>query len=158
MTFSQRLTRAIDFFYPPFRRVMPLQTFRFAACGGSNTLAGWLLYYIFNHWIVAGRWVDLGVVTVAPHTATLYAIVPFTFFAGFWMNRNVAFVDSPLRTRTQLVRYLISWAVSLLLNHLLLKLFVEMCDIWSTPSQVLATLIITVYSYLAQKFFTFRGA
>ena len=32
----------IDFFYPPFRGLMNLQTFRYAASGGGNTLLGFL--------------------------------------------------------------------------------------------------------------------
>ena len=27
----------IDFFYPPFSKLMPIQTFRYAVCGGTNT-------------------------------------------------------------------------------------------------------------------------
>lgn len=157
--FAKLITRIVDWFYiPPLRRVVPLQTFRYAACGGLNMLLGWVLFYISKHFLVAGHYIDLGFVVVAPHTATLYSIVPFTFFAGFYLNRNVAFTRSPLRTRTQLMRYLVSWAGSLLLNHLLLKLFVEVLHFWDTPSQILATLIIVVYSYVMQKHFTFRGA
>ncbi len=156
---AKLLTRIIDRFYlPPLRRVVPLQTFRYAACGGLNIVFGWVLFYISNHLLVAGHYIDLGFVVVAPHTATLYSIVPFTFLAGFYLNRNVAFTRSPLRTRTQLLRYLVSWAGSLLLNQLLLKLFVEVLHFWNTPSQIFATLIIVVYSYLMQKYFTFRGA
>ena len=37
MTFARRLTRIIDIFYlPPLRRLVPLQTFRYAVCGGVN--------------------------------------------------------------------------------------------------------------------------
>ena len=37
MTFARRLTRIIDIFYlPPLRRLVPLQTFRYAVCGGAN--------------------------------------------------------------------------------------------------------------------------
>ena len=35
MTLAQHLTRYIDFFYiRPIRAVLPLQTFRYAVCGG----------------------------------------------------------------------------------------------------------------------------
>ncbi len=150
------LTRIIDWFYPPFRRIMPLQTFRYGACGGLNLVFGWVLYWFFNNFVIAGRYIDLGFVVAAPHTATLYAIVPLTFTAGFLMNRNIAFTDSPLRTHTQLVRYLIAWLGSLLLDHLLLKLFVEKAGIAALPAQIIATLIVVVYSYFMQKYFTFR--
>ena len=157
--FAGLLTRVIDVFYvPPLRRLMTRQVFRYAVCGVLNVVLGWVLFYISNHYVIAGRWFDFGVITVAPHTAALYSIVPLTFAAGFYLNRNVAFTRSPLRTRTQLVRYLISWLGALALNHLLLKFFVETLHVWSTPSQVLTTPFVVVYSYLMQKYYTFRGA
>ena len=154
---SKLLTRIIDFFYPPFRRIMPLQTFRYAACGGLNMLFGWVLFGVFDRFVIAGRFVDLGFMVVAPHTATLYAIVPFTFTAGFLMNRNVAFTSSPLRTHTQLMRYLATWLGSLLLDHLLLKLFIELFGMASLSAQIVATFVIVFYSYFMQKYFTFRS-
>lgn len=148
--------KLLDIFYPLVRRIVPLQTYRYAICGGLNMVFGWVLYRIALA-IIGGRYLDLGVVTAAPHTAALYSIVPLTFTAGFLMNRNLAFTDSPLRTRTQFVRYLFAWAVSLLLDHLLLKLAVEHLHTKPLPSQIAATLIIAVFSYFMQKYFTFAG-
>ena len=99
MTPAQRLTKIVDFFYiRPVRAVIPLQTFRYAICGGVN-----------------------------------------------------------LRGRTQLFRYLISVLGSVLLNYLLLKFFVEAVHLYPTPSQAVTSLLIIGYSYLMQKYFTFRG-
>lgn len=47
---------------------------------------------------------------------------------------------------------------SVVVNYLCLKLFVDVCGFWATPSQMLASLITMVYSYLAAKYFTFRHA
>ena len=35
---SQIITKIVDFFYRPFSRYIPLQLFRYAACGGGNWL------------------------------------------------------------------------------------------------------------------------
>ena len=35
----------VDFFYPPFSRFMPLQTYRYAACGGSNTALNIFIFF-----------------------------------------------------------------------------------------------------------------
>lgn len=85
-------------------------------------------------------------------------IFPFTFFSGFWLNRHVAFRRSPLPRGTQLFRYLLSVLGSIVVNYLCLKLFVDACGFWATPSQMLASFITMVYSYLAAKYFTFRHA
>ncbi len=83
---------------------------------------------------------------------------PLTFFVGFWLNRHVAFRQSPLRTRTQLFRYALSVGGSVVLTYAGLKFFVEFCGVWPTPAKILTTCMTTVYSYLAAKYFTFRHA
>ena len=156
--FSNLLTRCIDWFYiKPVARIVPRQTFRYGAVGALNLVLTWVLYYLANHFVICDRFVDMGVISVSPHIATLCVIVPFTFLAGFYLNRNVAFTRSPLRDRTQFVRYLLSWSGSLVINYALLKVFVEVLGFWDTPSQMLASVIIVGYSYLMQKYFAFRG-
>ena len=95
---------------------------------------------------------------VSPHVAAMLIVFPLTFFTGFWLHRHVAFRRSPLATGTQLFRYLLSVAGSVVVNYLFLKFFVELCGFWATPSQMMASLGTMVYSYLAAKYFTFRNA
>ena len=152
------LTRIIDYGYlPPLRRFIPRQTFRYAVCGGGNLVLNWVLYALLYNVIIDKRFIDLGIVVVSPHIAAFLISFPITFFTGFWLQKNIAFRHSPLRSRTQLLRYLLSVAGSIVLNYVGLKLFVEICHIYPTPSQVLISLISIAYSYLMQKYFTFRG-
>lgn len=156
--FSKFVTRVVDWFYiKPIARFIPRQTFRYGAVGVANLGLTWVLFYIANHFIIRERFVDLGFIVLSPYIATLCTIVPFAFLAGFYLSRNVAFTRSPLRGRTQLVRYLLAWVGSLAINMILLKLFVEGFGFWDTPAQMLSSLIIVGYSYLMQKYFTFRG-
>ena len=150
------ITRTIDFFYlPPLRRLLPLQVFRYAACGGVNLLWNAVLYYVVYHYVLFENNLDLGFIVVSPHVAAMCIVFPITFFNGFWLNRNVAFRHSALRSRVQLFRYALSVAGSLLLNYVLIKLFVEVCHIYATPSMLLTSGICTVYSFLMAKYFTF---
>ena len=160
MHFSERLTRIIDWFYFPFlRRVMPLQMFRYAICGGVNFLIlDPLYYFLLYNYVVGHRFLDLGFVVLSPHIAAMILVFPITFFNGFWLNRYVAFKLSPLRTRTQLIRYALSVAGSILLTYAGLKFFVEICGLWPTPSKVITTILTTIYSFLAAKYFSFRHA
>ena len=160
MRLSDAITAWIDRFYFPFlRSLLSRQTFRYAACGGVNyLLLDPLFYALIYNGAVAHRPVDLGVVVLSPHIAALCIVFPITFFIGFWLNRNVVFRHSPLRTRTQLGRYLFSIAGSILLTYAGLKFFVEICRIWPTPAKVLTTIVVTIYSYLIAKYFSFRHA
>ncbi|MDO4758769.1 MAG: GtrA family protein [Rikenellaceae bacterium] len=159
MSLAQLITRTIDWFYwRPFRPLLPLQTFRYGACGGLNMLLDAVWYFVIYNFLVAHRYFDLGFVVLSPHIASMLVVFPITFFNGFWLNRNVAFRSSPLKGSTQLFRYALSIAGSVLLTYAGLKFFVEVCGIWPTPSKILTTAITVIYSYLAAKYFTFRGA
>ena len=48
--------------------------------------------------------------------------------------------DLAIITGTQLFRYLLSVAGSVVVNYLFLKFFVELCGFWATPSQMMASL------------------
>lgn len=155
------VTRAVDSLYVgPLRRMMPLQTFRYGVCGAATYFVfDPVAYFLIYNYIVAKRVVHIGPwLALSPEIAALAVVFPLTFAVGFWLNRNVAFRRSPLRTRTQLLRYALSIAGSVVLNYLLMKLFVVGCGFWPTPSKVLVSVVCTVYSYLAAKYFTFRHA
>lgn len=160
MRLADRIIHLIDWFYiRPVASVLSRQTFRYAVCGGATYLIlDPLFYFLIYNFVVAHRFFDLGIVVLSPHIAAMIAVFPITFFNGFWLNRNVAFRRSPVRTRTQLLRYLLSIGGSILLTYAGMKFFVEACGIWPTPAKVATTLLTTVYSFLAAKYFTFRHA
>lgn len=156
---AELITCLVDRFYVrPVAAVLPRQTFRYVMCGGANIVFGWVCYFLIYNFGVDKQLLDLGFVVLSPHVATLLLVFPITFFTGFWLNRQVAFRRSPVPKGTQLFRYALSVAGSVVVNYVFLKLFVEYCRIWATPSQMLATLLTMVYSYLAAKYFTFRHA
>lgn len=156
---SELIIRFVDWFYiKPVAAILPRQTFRYALCGGSNVVLSWICYFLIYNFIIDKELVDLGFVAISPHIATMLIVFPLTFFTGFWLNRYVVFRRSPLPTGTQLFRYLLTVAGSVLVNYVCLKFLVESCGFWATPSQMLATLVTMVYSYLAAKYFTFRHA
>lgn len=156
---SELLTRLIDWCYiRPVAAIVPRQVFRYAACGGLNVVFGWVYYFLIYNFLIDKQLVDLGFMAVSAHVMAMLLTFPLTFFAGFWLNRNVAFRRSPLSSGTQLFRYLLSVAGSIVVNYVCLKCFVEVCHVWATPSQMLATCVTTVYSFFAAKYFTFRHA
>ena len=154
---QQLLIRLVDWLYiTPFKRLVSRDIFAYGLCGGANMALDTLWYFVIYHYIVAERFIDLGVVAVSPHIASLIVVFPITFFTGFWLNRNVAFRATEYKTRGQLIRYALSVVGSIALNYLCMKLFVEHLYIWPTPSKMLTTAVSVIYSFLAAKYFTFR--
>ena len=153
---KQKLTSFLDFFYPPFSKIMPIQTFRYAVCGSANTVLGLVAYFVAYQYIFAKKNFDFGFFAFKPHIAALFLSFCITFIVGFLLNKYVVFVSSNLKGRIQLFRYFLSFAVNLGVNYLMLKLLVDMLKWNVLLSQLLTTAVIITISYLSQKHFTFR--
>lgn len=147
----------IDFFYPPFRRLMNLQTFRYAAAGGGNTLLGFLVYFISYKYILKEQQLHLGFYAFKAHVAALFFSFCVTFPIGFFMSKYVVFNDSQMKGRIQLFRYFMICMFNLALNYILLKILVERAHVYPVFAQVLTTMIVILFSYLAQRHFSFRA-
>jgi|SRR6516225_5398593 len=146
----------IDFFYPPFRKFIPLQTFRYAACGGGNTLLGFLIYLFSYKFVFQEHDFNFGFYAFKPHIAALITAFLFNFPIGFLLMKYVVFVDSNLRGRIQLFRYFFVFLSNLFLNYVLLKILVEYLFINAIVAQVVSTVVVIFISYLLQRHFTFR--
>jgi hypothetical protein len=116
-----------------------------------------LWYFVIYHYIVAERFIDLGFVVISPHIASLIVVFPITFFTGFWLNRHVAFEATKYSSRRQLCRYALTVVGAILINYGCMKLFVEHLLFWPTPSKMITTVISACYSFLAARYYTFRG-
>jgi putative flippase GtrA len=152
------IIQVIDYFYNPFQKLIPLETFRYAATGGFNTVLDITLYFICYNFVVDKRVIDLQIVSISPHIAAFLIVFPITFFTGFLFAKFITFTSSPVQGRTQLIRYIISVSGSIFLNYFFLKVFVEFVGLWPTMAKVITTSIVVIYSYFAQKFFTFKTA
>ena len=159
MKIAEKITRIVDFFYlKPLRGVMPLQTFRYAVCGGCNLVINWLLYALLYGVVLRFDYLDLGFVYISRHIAALAVTFPVTLFTGYWLQSRISFRGSPLGDKVSSVRYLVTTLGSLAINYLCLKIFVELVGIYAPVAQIITSLITIIYSYLLQKHWTFRGA
>jgi len=136
---------------------MPLETFRYAACGGSNMLLDIFVYYISYNYILQKQVLDLGFIAFKPHIAALWMAFLISFPVGFLLSKYIVFGASQLRGRIQLFRYLLIVAVNLVLNYSILKIMVEYMQFYPTIARIFATGFLITFSYLSQKHFTFRS-
>ena len=136
---------------------IPGNGFPLRACGAITLSVDAVSYALIYHFLVAGRYFDLGFVVMSPHIASLVLVFPITFFTGFWLNRYVAFRTLPVAAGKQLGRYLLTVVGSILLNYACMKFLVEVCGLWPTPSKCITSLAVALYSYLAARYYTFKG-
>ena len=150
--------KVIDPLYPIFRPFFDLQTYRFLACGGINVGLDILMFFISFHFIVQKQMVYLPFdIVLTPYVAAYLLSFSVCFPLAFLLMRNVAFPDSTLAGRTQLVRYFTVVMINLILNYILLKILVEQFEIYPTPSRIMAAGIVVVVSYMLQKYYTFKS-
>ncbi len=135
---------------------MPLQTFRYGACGGGNTLLNIFIFFILYNFILKKQIVHLSFVAISPHIAAYIISFFITFPIGFYLSLFVVFPESHLRKRIQLFRYFLVVIICILLNYFFLKLFVDKFGWYPTPSLILTSAIIITFSYFSQRHFSFR--
>ena len=155
-SFWTAIRRMIDWFYTPFRQFIPPETFRYALTGGANLALDIFLYFLVYNFVLHQQVLHLGFVAISAYIAAFLIVFPVTFVTGFLLARNVTFTASILRGRVQLVRYALSVGGSVLLNYLLLKLFVEVLHFWPTIAKAFTAIFVVTYSYLFQRYFTFK--
>ncbi len=150
------ISKVIDFFYPPFRKYLSLQFFRYGVSGVGNMFFDWVLYFSIFHFVLHQEMLHLGFVTLSSHIAALFLTFPITLFSGFLLQKYVTFSTSELKGRVQLFRYSLVVAVNLVISYLGLKLFVDLIGIFPTPSKMIVAIFTTLFSYFSQKKFTFK--
>ena len=152
----KRIIAFIDIFYPLFKKMMPEQTFRYAVCGGSNMILDIFLFYISFNFILHKQVLDLGFISLKPYNAALCMSFCVTFPLGFLLSKYIVFNSSYLRGHVQLFRYILIVAINLFLNYAIINLLVQYMHLFPTVSKIIATVIIVTFSFLSQKYFTFR--
>ncbi len=145
-----------DWFYKPFSRFVPQVTFRYGFTGGLNTALDIFLYFIFYNFVFDKQNFDLFFITFSPHIAAFLFVFPITFTTGFMLAKYVTFTQSSFRGHKQLFRYALTVVGAIGLNYVLLKLFVEYFHFWATFSKILTTVLVVIYSYFVQRYFSFN--
>ncbi|MEJ7587620.1 MAG: GtrA family protein [Ferruginibacter sp.] len=135
---------------------MPLNAFRYAACGSANMLLDVSLFFIFYNFGFKREVLDLGFIAFEPYIAAFLSAFIITFPTGFLLSKYIVWTSSTIRGRVQLFRYFLIVMMNLLLNYLFIKLFVEYFSFYPTIAKLITTVIVVIFSYLSQKHFTFK--
>jgi len=149
----------VDFFYPLFKKFMTIQTYRYAACGGFNTMIDISLFFVGYNFIFKREPLFFPSINlmVGAHIAAFLVSFCVTFPIGFYLSRYVVFQETSVSKKEQLGKYFTVVLFCLVLNYGFLKLFVDVFKWYPTPSKILTTFFVVMFSYLSQKNFTFKS-
>ncbi|MBE9488182.1 MAG: GtrA family protein [Bacteroidetes bacterium] len=155
---QKNIIKLIDkIYFPIFRRYIPLQTFRYGLCGGANMVLDMLIYFFIFHYALWKQDLDLGFVTISPQIAAFLLTFPITFITGLWLAKNISFQNSPLRDTTQTIRYLMVTIGNIGIKYLGIKTLVYLL-IYPSIANAIMTVVTVIFSYIMQKYFTFKGS
>ena len=166
---SKKILAVIDFFHPPFKKLIPLQTFRYLACGGGLTVTSLLIFFISYNFILSPfvhpeiaadkteEWITVGGISITRYISAYLISLFTTFPIGFFLSKYVVFQESQLKGRIQLFRYATLQLLNIGTNYYLLHFLVGYCGFWATPSQTLSAALIAIFSYFFQKYVSFRS-
>ena len=153
---QRQIIRIIDWFYFSFLHFIPKEIFRYAFTGGLNTAFDLILFFVFYSFILDKQMVELDFITISPHIAAFLIVFPITFSTGFLLAKYITFTASELNGKIQLFRYGVTVAGAIILNYIFLKIFVEYFGLYATLSKGITTIIVVIYSYISQRYFSFK--
>lgn len=151
------LRDTIDWFYKPFSKFIPQQTFRYAVAGGLNMVYGLIQYWFIFNFIIDQKDVNLGFVVVSAPIASFLINFVITFFSGFYLTRNIAFSKSEVKTKAQIVRYLGVVAINFVINYVGLRFMVRELAFYPSIANALIQIVTVAISFLINKFYTFKA-
>ena len=157
----------IDFFHRPFARIIPTQTFRYLACGGSNTVLNIGLFSLSLKFLFTHETVHLfGGMNITADVAAYIVAFCISFPIGFTLSRHIVFPESNLHGRVQFFRYALTTATFILTTYLLIKLFDVLLGmiphtkgsyaLLHSITYTIITVITAIMSYISQRRFTFK--
>ena len=148
----------LDIFYPIVKKLFSKTTYYYAVCGASNMVLSWVLFYLFYNYLFHQQKWTIPLINQAINAYTISAAICFaiSFIIGFTLLKYVVFTESEIKGRVQLFRYGISALISFVTSYAILRLLIEVFGIYASVSNIIASVVVAVISYLIQRNFTFK--
>lgn len=153
---SRYIVRFIDFFHPPFSKLIPLKTFRYGVTGGSNALLNLIIFYLTYTYILKAQILVVWNISISPYIAAYIMALSVSFPVGFLLNKYVVFESANGRGRNQLLLYAALTFSTMLMHYSLLHFLIGYLGFWATPSEAGIIVLMAVFSYFFQSRVTFR--
>lgn len=136
---------------------MPHQTFRYAACGGGNTMLDFIIFAVVNDIILKNKRLHITNSFVPDaHNVAIACCFFVTFPLGFYLSRYVVFQELTTSKRKQFIKYAAVVMFCFVLNYGFMNFFVNSLQIEAKLAKLITTVFVVLFSYLAQKHFTFK--
>lgn len=140
----------------PIQKVIPKQTFFYAMCGGGNMLFDTILYTFVYHFVLKKMPLTIFDYEITSAIASFLITFPFVFGLGLWLAKNISFTNSDNSDKKQSIRYLSVTIANFFIKFYGIELLITV-NIWPSFANVSMTVITVIFSYMMQRYYTFKG-
>jgi putative flippase GtrA len=145
-------------------RLQRVRFLRYVVAGGTATAADMLVFVLLYQLLPLPEVIHLGFISVGKETPCLLLSFSVGLFVNFNISKNYVFAESDLRTRTQLVRFMIFGLIVFVGNYFVMRLVRPLAAVYIDDSTLLYPIVvraipalsIMIISYLYHKYFSFE--
>jgi putative flippase GtrA len=129
---------------------------RYIISGGTATGVDVVSFFIIFNYILEKENLHFGHVQIGAHIASLCVSFTLGLITNFLITKYFVFNESNIRGREQFLRYMMVAVVTFFGNYFMMKLLVDVFNVWPTMARLIAVGTIAVLSYRLHKVFTFK--
>jgi putative flippase GtrA len=158
LKFKYLVVSLLDYIRRMFFNFIPVKTFRYICCGGGVAALNIFIYFISYNFIFKKDIIQIcKSLAISPHIGAFIVAFLITFPLGFYLNMYVVFnQEANRKKRIHLFRYFLVVLLCILLNYISIKFFVEELHFYPTPSALLTTVLVSIFSFIFQQIFSFK--
>lgn len=129
---------------------------RYIFSGGTATVVDVACFFLVYHYILNQEDLNIAHISIGAHIASLCISFIAGLVTNFLITKYFVFKESNIRGREQFVRYILVAAITFVGNYFMMKLLVEVFNVWPTFARLIAVGSIALLSFRLHKVFTFK--
>lgn len=129
---------------------------RYIISGGTATGVDVISFFIIFNYILIKNDLIIGRLHIGAHIASLCISFSLGLITNFLITKYFVFKESNIRGREQFLRYILVAVITFVGNYFMMKILVEVFNIWPTLARLIAVGTIALLSFKLHKVFTFK--
>lgn len=138
------------------KNAMQLKGVRYILSGGIATGVDVFAFFVLINYVLHKSDLVINHIHIGAHIASLCVSFSLGLITNFLITKYFVFNESNIRGREQFVRYILVAAITFVGNYFMMKLLVDVFNIWPTFARLIAVGTIAVLSFRLHKVFTFK--
>jgi putative flippase GtrA len=133
-----------------------MKSVRYVLSGGIATAVDVVTFFIMINYILQKNDLIFGHVQISAHIAALCVSFSIGLITNFLITKYFVFNESNIKGREQFLRYILVAAITFVGNYFMMKILVEVFNVWPTFARLIAVGTIAALSFRMHKVFTFK--